>query len=181
MTLHLSTLESFPEIREYAKETKFITDKMPHNFLYIGLIRVILPRAKVIHCVREPMANCFSLFKKSFKDRHNYAHDLVELGQYYNLYRDLMDYWEKVLPGFMYALSYEKMVSDQQNQTEKLLDFCGLPWDDACLHFHETERAVHTASHWQVRQPLYGSSVERWRRYDQFLGPLKEALGWRQE
>jgi hypothetical protein len=164
------------KVREYSNDAKHITDKMPHNFLYVGLIKTILPNAKVIHCVRNPMDNCFSIFKKIFEQRHDYAHDLVELGRYYNLYRDLMSHWEKVLPGFMYTLSYDELVSDQQSQTQKLLDFCGLPWDEACLNFHKTVRRVTTASLAQVRKPIYQDSVERWKHYEKQLEPLRRAL-----
>ena len=101
---------------------------------------------------------------------------MVELGQYYNLYRDLMEHWEKVLPGFMYSLSYEEMVADQQSQTRSLLEFCGLPWDEACLAFHKTKRSVKTASFAQVRQPMYSDSVELWKRYEKQLEPLYKAI-----
>ena len=164
------------KILKLSHKADYITDKMPHNFLYVGIIKSILPEAKVIHCVRNPMDTCFSIFKKDFTERHEYAYDLVELGQYYNLYRDLMAHWEKVLPGFMYTLSYEAMVSDQQSQTKGLLDFCGLPWDDACLDFYKTERRVSTASLAQVRQPIYHSSVELWKRHEKHLEPLRKAL-----
>ncbi len=113
------------KIREYSNDAEHITDKMPHNFLHVGLIKTILPNAKIIHCMRNPMDTCFSIFKKEFAGTHGYAYDMVELGQYYNLYQDLMAHWEKVLPGFMYTLRYEEMVSDQQKQTKSLLDFCG--------------------------------------------------------
>ena len=122
------------------------------------------------------MDNCFSLFKKSFKKRHDYAYNMTELGQYYNLYQDLMAHWEKVLPGFMHPLNYEEMVADQQHQTKRLLDFCGLPWDEACLAFHKTERRVQTASSVQVRQPMYKDSVELWKRYEVQLEPLRKEI-----
>ncbi len=157
---------------------EYITDKMPNNFLRVGLIKTILPNAKIIHCMRNPMDNCFSIFKTDFTGTHGYAYDMVELGQYYNLYRDLMAHWEKVLPGFMYTLRYEEMISDQQNQTKRLLDFCGLPWDEACLAFHKTERRVSTASLAQVRQPIYKDSVELWKRYEKQLEPLRKTIIW---
>ncbi|MFC1845004.1 tetratricopeptide repeat protein [Thermodesulfobacteriota bacterium] len=164
------------QIREYSNVAKHITDKMPHNFLYVGLIKTILPAAKVIHCLRDPMDTCFSLFKTEFAGAHKYAYDMVELGQYYNLYHDLMTYWEKVLPGFMYTLRYEQLVADQQGQTKSLLDFCRLPWDDACLTFHKTQRRVSTASLAQVRQPIYKDSVGLWKHYEKQLEPLQNAL-----
>jgi len=164
------------KIREYAPDIKYITDKMPHNFLRIGLIKTILPNAKVIHCKRNPMDNCFSIFKTDFTVIHGYAYDMVELGRYYNLYQDLMAHWEKVLPGFIHTIRYEEMVSDQREQTKSLLDFCGLPWDEACLSFHKTKRRVRTVSLAQVRQPIYRDSVELWKRYAKQLEPLRKAI-----
>ena len=164
------------KIRENSAEKEFITDKMPHNFIHIGLIKTILPAAKVIHCMRDPMDTCFSIFKTEFAGEHKYAYDMVELGQYYNLYHDLIAHWEKLLPGFMYTLRYEELVADQQEQTKSFLDFCGLPWDNACLSFHKTQRRVSTASLAQVRQPIYKDSVELWKRYEKQLEPLKKAL-----
>jgi hypothetical protein len=164
------------KIRQYSSDALYITDKMPHNFLRLGLIRAILPLAKVVHCVRDPMDTCFSIFKKDFEGRHDYAYDMVELGRYYNLYRDLMAHWEKVLPGFIHTIRYEEIISNQQNRTKSLLDFCGLPWDEACLAFHKTERRVSTASLAQVRQPIYKDSVALWKRYEKHLEPLKKAI-----
>jgi tetratricopeptide (TPR) repeat protein len=164
------------KVRKFADDAQYITDKMPHNFLRIGLIKTILPKAKVIHCVRDPMDTCFSIFKKDFTGSHGYAYDLVELGQYYRLYQELMAHWEKVLPGFIYTQSYEGMVTDQLNQTKSLLDFCGLPWDEACLNFHKTERRVSSASHAQVRQPIYKGSIGLWRQYEKQLEPLRKAI-----
>ncbi|MFC1845281.1 sulfotransferase, partial [Thermodesulfobacteriota bacterium] len=164
------------KIRKYSNEAEYITDKLPYNFLYVGLIKTILPAAKIIHCKRNPMDTCFSIYKNDFSGTHKYAFDLVELGQYYNLYSDLMAHWEKVLPGFMYTLRYEELIADQQNQTKSLLDFCNLHWDEACLTFHKTERTVSTASLAQVRQPIYKDSVELWKRYEKQLNPLKKVL-----
>ena len=149
---------------------------MPNNFLRVGLIKTILPNAKIIHCTRNPMDTCFSIFKTDFTVTHGYAYDMVELGRYYNLYQDLMAHWEKVLPGFMYTVSYEDIVSDQLNQTKGLLEFCGLPWDEACLTFHKTERRVRTVSLAQVRQPIYKDSVELWKRHEKQLEPLRKEI-----
>ena len=168
--------EYMEKIREHSKDAQYITDKMPNNFLHVGLIKTILPNAKVIHCMRDPMDNCFSIFKKNFMGTHRYAYDMVELGRYYNLYQDLMAHWGKVLPGFMYTIRYEEVVSDQQSQTKSLLDYCGLPWDEDCLAFHKTERKVSTASLAQVRRPLYKDSVELWKRYEKQLEPLRKAI-----
>ena len=169
--------EYIEKIRKYSNSAQHITDKLPHNFIHLGLINKILPNAKVIHCVRNPMDNCLSIFKTDFKGQlHKYAYDLVETGQYYNLYLDLMAHWQKVLPGFIYSLKYEEMISDQQYQIKALLDFCGLPWDEACLAFHKTKRKVITASVAQVRQPIYKDSVELWKQYEKQLEPLRKVI-----
>jgi tetratricopeptide (TPR) repeat protein len=164
------------KIHEYSRDAEYITDKLPHNFMRVGTIRAILPNAKVIHCMRNAMDTCLSIFKKDFTGAHPYAYDLAELGQYYNLYRDLMAHWEKVLPGFMHTLKYEELVTNQRKQTKRLLDFCGLPWDEACLDFHKTERRVSTASLAQVRQPIYKDSIGLWKRYEKQLEPLRKAI-----
>ena len=161
-----------------SKDESYITDKIPQNFLYIGLIKKILPRAKVIHCKRDPMDTCFSIFKTFFstKNSHPYAYEMTELGRYYNLYADLMKHWHKLLPDFVYDIEYENLVMDQEEQTRKLLAYCGLPWDDACLAFHKTKRRVATASSVQVRQPMYTDSVERWKQHAKQLEPLRRAI-----
>jgi len=168
--------EYIARIRGYSKSNKFITDKMPQNFLRIGLIKAILPNAKIIHCTRDPMDNCLSLFKNFFATSHYYSYDLTELAQYYNLYLDLMEYWRNILPDFIYDLSYERLVDDQESQIRKLLDFCHLPWDDACLDFHKTRRKVRTASNAQARRPIYRDSVKLWKRYEKQLEPLRVAI-----
>jgi len=166
------------KIRQHSAEALYITDKMPHNFLQVGLIKVILPSARVIHCLRDPMDNCLSIFKTYFgiKGTHAYAYDMTEIGQYYKLYQSLMEHWERVLPGFMYNIRYEELVADQQSQTRSLLKFCGLPWSEACLSFERNNRTVRTASHAQVRQPVYTNSVKVWKHYGDQLEPLHKAL-----
>ena len=163
-------------IRNHSEDATYITDKMPHNFQYIGLIKAILPNAKIIHCTRDPMDNCLSVFKNYFNTKHYYSYDLTELGQYFNLYLELMEYWRNTLPGFIYDQSYERLVADQENQTRKLLDYCHLPWDDACLEFYKTRRKVRTASNAQVRRPIYKDSVKLWKRYEKQLQPLRLAI-----
>jgi len=177
-TLERMGSDYISKVREHSSATEHITDKMPDNFLRVGLIETILPAAKVIHCMRHPMDNCLSIFKNDFskKGSNKYAYNMVELGRYYNLYQDLMAYWEKVLPGFMYTIRYEEIVSDLQNQTKELLDFCGLPWDKTCLAFYKTERRVSTASLAQVRQPIYKDSIELWKRYERQLEPLRKEI-----
>ncbi len=164
--------EYLARLRALAPEARFITDKMPHNFLFIGAIRLALPGARIIHCRRDPMDTCFSIYKNLFSGRHDYAYDLAELGQYYLLYLDLMEHWQTVLPGVVYNLDYEKLVRDQEGETRKLLHHCGLEWHDNCLEFHKTRRNVSTLSSEQVRRPIYRDSVQRWKRYDDYLQPL---------
>jgi len=163
-------------IRKYSANAKFITDKMPHNFLYIGFVRAILPNARIIHCTRDPMDNCLSIFKTRLKNGHGYADNMSELGQYYRMYLEFMEYWRATLPDFVYDQSYEDLVRSQQEQVSKLLQHCGLDWDDACLNFHKTRRKVKTASNAQVRRPIYNDSVKLWKQYEKQLEPLKVAI-----
>ncbi len=154
-----------------------VTDKMPHNFVHLGAIRMLFPDAKVIHCRRNPIDNCLSIYKQNFKALHKYAHDLEELGRYYLLYRDLMAHWSQALPeGYVFDLDYEEMVADQEGMTRKLLQFCDLPWEDGCLEFHKTRRAVLTASQSQVRKKIYSGSVKLWQQYEEQLQPLIRVL-----
>ena len=154
------------------------TDKMPDNIAYVGLIHLALPNARIIHARRDPMDNCFSCFERSFIFGLEYSYNLRELGRYYRASEDLAAHWREVLPpGAMLDVQYEDVVADFETQARRLLDFCGLEWDDACLAFHEVERPVLTASVAQVRRPLYKSSVGRWRAYQDQLKPLLDALG----
>ena len=164
------------KIRKYSANAKYITDKMPNNFKLIGFIKMILPEAKVIHCIRDPMDNCLSIFKNYFSGTHKYAYDMRELGQYYKLYLDLMIHWRSIFPGFIYDIRYEDLVSDQEEQTRKLLTFCNLPWDESCLSFYKTKRRVATASTIQVSRPIYRDSVQLWKKYGSQLEPLQNAL-----
>jgi tetratricopeptide (TPR) repeat protein len=160
-----------------APDARRITDKMPSNFVNLGLIDMVLPRAQLIHCVRSPMDTCLSCFKIDFNQGQTYYNDLVELGQIYHLYARLMDHWERVMPGKILHVSYERVTADLEGEARRLLAHCGLDWDERVLDFHKTERAVRTASAAQVREPIYRKSVERWRRYETQLAPLIEALG----
>jgi Tfp pilus assembly protein PilF len=165
-------------LRQFSGSAKYITDKMLNNFLFIGMIRLILPNAKIIHCKRDPKDICLSVFKNYFAaDTHKYAYDLRELGEYYNLYQELMDYWYNILPGYILGIQYEDIVGNHEDTTRKLLEYCELPWDEACLSFHRTVRPVRTASVEQVRRPIYNSSVGLWRQYEKHLSPLLHALG----
>jgi len=155
----------------------FFIDKMPNNFPHVGLIHLILPNAKIIDARRHPLGCCFSGFKQLFARGQNFSYNLVDIGQYYRDYVELMDHWDKVLPGRVLRMQYEEVVADTENQVRRLLDYCGLPFEEACLRFYETKRAVRTASSEQVRQPIYGAAVEQWRHYLPHLGPLIEVLG----
>jgi tetratricopeptide (TPR) repeat protein len=161
-----------------AAGAKHISDKMPANFFAVGLIHLMLPNAKIIHVNRNPVDTGLSCFTRLFNRKQEQTYDLAELGRYYMDYLRLMDHWRKVLPaGAFLDVQYEEIVADQEGQARSMLDYCGLEWNDACLDFHKNKRAIRTASVTQVRQPIYNSSVERWRHYEKFLGPLLDALG----
>jgi tetratricopeptide (TPR) repeat protein len=163
-------------VRKLAPAAPHITDKMPYNYHFIGLIHLTLPNATIIHVVRDPVDTCLSCFSKLIE--LDYSHDLAELGRYYKRYERLMAHWRRVLPpGRMLEVRYEDVVADLEGQTRRLLDHCGLRFDERCIAFHETQRAVRTASAAQVRQPIYKDSIGRWRRYEEFLGPLLAELG----
>jgi tetratricopeptide (TPR) repeat protein len=154
-----------------------IVDKLPGNAWRVGFIHLMFPHARIIHCVRDPLDTCLSCFQKLFTDGQNWSYDLGELGRHYRRYHRLMQHWEKVLPGRMLTVRYEDTVADLEGQARRIVDHVGLDWDPACLAFHRTERPVQTASHSQVRQPLYSSSVRRWHAYRPHLQPLIDALG----
>lgn len=154
-----------------------LTDKMPHNFIYLGLIALILPGAKVIHVRRSPLDNCLSLYFQGFNAMHSYTTDLGILGKYYRQYERIMKHWEHVLDIPMLDIFYEDMIDDLDSCTHRLLKFCGLPWAPDCVQFYKNERFVKTPSYDQVRQPVYKSSSGRWRNYRQFITPLVESLG----
>lgn len=165
-------------IRKRAPDARRMTDKMPGNFFMLGLIHLMLPNAKIVHVNRNPVDTCLSCFTRMFHHGQEQTYDLAELGQYYRQYHRLMDHWRTILPpGSFLDIRYEDLVADTETQARRLLDYCDLEWDAACLAFHTTERKVRTASITQVRQPIYTSSVERWRRYGNTLDPLLEALG----
>ncbi len=152
-------------------------DKMPNNFAHLGMIQMILPNAKIIDARRHPMANCFSAFKQHFARGQTFSYDLGELGRYYRDYVALMAHFDEVLPGRVHRVLYERMVGDTESEIRRLLAYCGLKFEETCLRFNETERAVRTASSEQVRQPIFRDGVEQWRHFEQWLGPLREALG----
>ena len=157
--------------------TPFFIDKMPNNFRHVGLIHLILPNAKIIDARRGAMGCCFSGFKQLFAEGQEFTYGLEEIGHYYRDYVGLMDHWDAVLPGKVLQVRYEEVVTDLETQVRRLLDFCGLPFERACLDFHETERAVRTASSEQVRQPIFKSGVDQWENFSSWLDPLRDVLG----
>lgn len=154
----------------------FFTDKMPNNFASVGLIALMLPNAKIIDARRYPMDSCWGAFKQLFARGQTYSYDLFELGHFYLEYDRLMRHWEDVLPGRVLRVDYEAVVLNQEAETRRLLDYCGLPFEDSCLRFHETARAVNTASSEQVRQPLYKSGMGAWRNFSPHLAELEAQL-----
>ena len=170
--------------RDFIEETKlhrqgaaFFTDKMPNNFRHIGLIHLILPNAKIIDARRDPMDCCFSGFKQLFAQGQEFTYGLQEIGRYYADYVALMEHWHAVLPGKILHVQHEDVLDDLDGQVRRMLDYLGLPFEQACLDFHQTERAVRTASSAQVRQPLNRKGVGAWRPFEVYLDPLKQALG----
>ena len=168
----------------YLKETAplrhgrpHFTDKMPNNFNHVGLIQAILPNATLIDARRHPLDCCFSTFKQHFAEGQTFSYDLTDLGRYYRCYLALMDHWDEVLPGTVLHVQYEELVRDPETNIRRLLDHCRLPFEPACLSFHQTRRSVRTASAEQVRQPLYSSGVGYWRNFERELEPLRIALG----
>jgi tetratricopeptide (TPR) repeat protein len=155
-----------------------VTDKMPSNYYFAGLIHLVLPNAKIIHTIRDSVDTCVSCFAKLFSAEQNHTYDLSELGRYYKRYEQLMGHWRRVLPaGRILDVHYENVVADPEGEVRRILSYCGLPWDDRCLSFYNTDRPVRTASAAQVRQPIYNSAVGRWHLYEEHLGPLLHALG----
>ncbi len=164
-------------LNRHSRSAVRVVDKMPHNFELLGLIALLFPNARIIHCRRNPIDTCISCFTHNFTEAHGYNSDFSNLGLYYREYARLMAHWAKVLPLQIFELQYEQMVADQEATTRRLIEFLELDWEDACTSFHLTERAVSTPSRWQVRQPIYKSSVQRWRRFEPHIGPLKKSLG----
>lgn len=163
--------------RGWTGDSKLV-DKYPTNYLHVGLIRLAFPRAVILHTVRDPIDTCFACYRQAFAPEGvPYALDLAHVGAHYRGYREMMDHWARVTPGAVIEVAYEDLVADLDGQARRLLKACGLPWEDACLRFYETERVITTASRTQVRRPIYGEAMGRWKAYRQHLGPLIEALG----
>jgi hypothetical protein len=155
----------------------FFIDKLPNNFCHIALIHLMLPNARIIDVRRSPMACCFANFKQHFQEGVWFTYSLEDLGRYYTDYVNLMAHFDQVLPGRVHHVKYENVVADLEGEVRRLLDHCGLPFEERCLSFYQTRRAVHTVSSEQVRRPIYADSIEQWRNFEPWLGPLKEALG----
>ena len=150
---------------------------MPNNWMHLGFIHLILPNAKFIDARRHPLACCFSGYKQHFARGQHFSYSLEEIGRYYRRYVELMAHMDQVLPGKIHRVIYEDMIEDTEGEVRRLLDYCGLPFEESCLRFYNTERAVRTASAYQVRKPIFREGLDQWRHYEAWLGPLKEALG----
>jgi tetratricopeptide (TPR) repeat protein len=155
---------------------RMVTDKLPFNFIHLGVISMLFPNAKIIHCSRNPLDNCLSCYFTSFADQIKFANNLDALGRYYLDYRRLMTHWRQVLPIRIFDLQYEELIGNTEEKVRELLAYCELDWEDACLSFYENKRGIRTPSRWQVRQPIYSDSVQRWRHYEKQLTPLLQIL-----
>ncbi|ABC23013.1 tetratricopeptide repeat-containing sulfotransferase family protein [Rhodospirillum rubrum] len=164
------------ELTRIGPKARRVVDKLPNNFLRLGLFALAFPKARIIHCRRDLVDTCLSLYFQSFAGGHEYRHDLVSLGRYARAYLAMMAHWRRVLPLPMLEVDYADVVADQEKASRTMLEFLGLAWDEVVLRFHKREATVATASRWQVRQPIYATSVARWRRYEQHLSPLLLSL-----
>jgi tetratricopeptide (TPR) repeat protein len=165
------------ETRLYRTDRPYFIDKMPNNFRHIGLIHLLLPNAKIIDARREPMACCFSNFKQLFAGGQEFTYGIEDIARYYRTYLDLMQHWDEVLPGRVLRVWHEDVVEDLEGNVRRILEFCGLEFEPACVDFHKTKRSVRTASSEQVRQPIFREGLDQWRNYELWLDPLKDALG----
>lgn len=163
-------------LRQVSPIAARVTDKMPPNFQHIGLISLMFPKAPIFHCMRDPIDTCVSCYFQNFSGNNPFAYDLAHLGRFYRDYLRIMAHWKEVLDTPIHDVVYEDMVAGQEAGSRRLVELIGLPWDDACLRFHESDRIVLTSSNDQVRRPMYTTSVARWKRYEKHLGPLLEAL-----
>lgn len=169
--------EYIERTRIYRQGAPHFIDKMPNNFAHVGLIRLILPRARIIDARRHPMACCFSGYKQLFAKGQNFTYSLNDIGRYYADYVTLMRHWHRVMPGHVLHVQYEDVVQDTETQVRRILDYCGLPFEESCLRFFENRRAVRTASSEQVRQPIFTSGIDQWEHFSPWLDPLRTALG----
>jgi hypothetical protein len=160
----------------YASDAKYVTDKLPGNFLRIGLIKTLFPKARIIHCHRNSLDTCLSVYCNYFTGEHNYAYDLEELGAYYIQYERLMKHWHNIFSSQILDVQYEELVMDQENISRQIIDYLELTWDNVCLEFYKNQRPVQTASNVQIRRPMYLNSINRWKHFELHLQPLKEIL-----
>jgi hypothetical protein len=165
------------DTRIYRTGKAHFIDKMPNNFRHIGLIHLMLPNAKIIDARREPMACCFGNLKQLFAQGQEFTYSVEDIARYYRTYLELMRHWDAVLPGRVLRVHHEDVVDDLEGTVRRLLDYCELEFEPACIEFHKTERSVRTASSEQVRQPIYREGLDQWRHYEPWLQPLREALG----
>ena len=165
------------DTRLYRSGKAYFIDKMPNNFRHIGLIHLMLPNARIIDARREPMACCFSNLKQLFATGQEFTYSIEDIARYYRTYLDLMRHWDAALPGRILRVQHEDVVEDLEGSVRRILDFCGLPFETACIEFHKTERSVRTASSEQVRQPIFREGLDQWKNFESWLGPLKTALG----
>ncbi|MGB6310392.1 MAG: sulfotransferase [Steroidobacteraceae bacterium] len=163
--------------RIYRTDKPFFIDKMPNNFRHLGLIHLMLPKAKIIDARREPIACCFSNLKQLFANGQEFTYSIEDIARYYRTYLDLMGHWDRVLPGWVLRVHHEDVVDDLEGNVRRILDFCGLEFEPGCVEFHQTVRSVRTASSEQVRRPIFREGLDQWRRFEPWLGPLKSALG----
>jgi hypothetical protein len=175
-TLIRSSAEYLEELGKYSQGANRITDKMPDNFLRIGLIKTLFPHARIIHCQRNAMDTCTSIFLNYFAEGNKYSFDLTEIGQYYIDYTRLMEHWSSLFPSDIFEVQYEDLVMNQEKVSRQLIEHLGLEWDENCLNFHNNKRPVRTTSISQVRQPIYRNSINRWKRYEKHLEPLIATL-----
>jgi len=168
--------EYINKTRVLSTKATFIVDKMPHNFIFIGLIHLILPKAKIIHCRRNALDTCWSTYKNLFDNAPHYPYDLNELGEYYCLYFKLIEYWHKVLPQKIHDVNYEDLTTDPTQVVKKILDYCDLEWNEDCLNFYKRKKAVQTVSYAQVNEPIHRKSIQRWKNYEKHLQPLTKIL-----
>jgi len=173
------SLEYVEKLKNHARSSRHVVDKLPHNFLRIGLFAALLPNARIILCERDPVDNCVSIYQHHFSNNHGYAADLGELGEYYNLYRDMISTWTKLLPNGIVRIDYEEFVAHPEEQIRALLHYCNLPFHSACLSFHQTARFVSSPSATQVRTPIHSRSIGRAKNYEKHLSPLISALAQR--
>jgi len=165
------------KIREISPDKKYIINKLPLNFRWLGLIKLILPNAIIIHCKRNPMDICLSIFQQNFYPKGNeYSFKLSEIGVFFNLYIDIINHWKKILPNCFYEIEYENFIYSQEKETKKLLDYCSLKWEKKCMNFHKTIRPVRTSSDHQIRKKIYPSSINRWKIYKQELKKLSDII-----